>query len=395
MPRILRIINRFNLGGPTYNVAYLTKYLSPEFETILIGGAKDDTEESSEFIVENLGIKPVIIPEMKREVNFIKDYIAYKKIKKIIQDFRPDIVHTHASKAGTLGRLAANSCRVPVVVHTFHGHVFHSYFGKFKTSVYKNIERYLAKKSNCIIAISEKQKNELAEIYQICNIEKIKVIPLGFDIQRFQDNKEEKRKTFRTNYNLDDEEIAIGIIGRLVPVKNHHLFLQALKNVKNVSNKKIRAFIVGDGEERNNIEKKAQELSIDFVDSTKTKQKATLTFTSWIKNVDEVCAGMDIIALTSFNEGTPVSLIEAQAANKPIVSTNVGGIENIVSPDITALLSTQNDIDAFSKNLLLLIQDPILRLKMGNNGWEQVKDKFHVNRLVNDTRNLYHKLLES
>src|SRR3954463_11682555 len=133
MPKVLRIINRFNLGGPTYNVAYLSKYMEPDYETLLVGGAKDDTEESSGFIVEHLGLKPVIVEEMLREIDLRNDYTAYRKIKKIIAEFKPDIVHTHASKAGTLGRLAAHSCNVPVIVHTFHGHVFHSYFGKLRT----------------------------------------------------------------------------------------------------------------------------------------------------------------------------------------------------------------------------------------------------------------------
>ena len=145
--RVLRIINRFNLGGPTYNVAYLSKYLSDDFETLLVGGAKDESEESSDFIVNNLGLKPIIVEEMMREIDFKNDFTAYKKIKKIIQEYKPDIVHTHASKAGTLGRLAAASSGVPIIIHTFHGHVFHSYFGKLKTAFYKNIEHFLAKKS--------------------------------------------------------------------------------------------------------------------------------------------------------------------------------------------------------------------------------------------------------
>ena len=151
--KVLRIINRFNLGGPTFNAAYLTKYLGPEFETLLIGGLKYEEEESSEFILEKLGIKPVVIPEMKRSISFKNDRIAYQKIKKIIKEYQPDIVHTHASKAGTLGRLAAAKCKVPVIIHTFHGHVFHSYFGKTKTLFYKTIERLLAKKSTKIIII--------------------------------------------------------------------------------------------------------------------------------------------------------------------------------------------------------------------------------------------------
>jgi UDP-N-acetylglucosamine:LPS N-acetylglucosamine transferase len=176
--KVLRIINRFNLGGPTYNVAYLSKYLPDDFETLLVGGAKDESEESSDFIVNNLGLKPIIVEEMMREIDFRNDFTAYKKIKKIIQEYKPDIVHTHASKAGTLGRLAASSCGVPIIIHTFHGHVFHSYFGKLKTAFYKNIERYLAKKSTAIIAISEIQKSELVDIHKICDAKKVHIVPL-------------------------------------------------------------------------------------------------------------------------------------------------------------------------------------------------------------------------
>lgn len=392
MTKVLRIINRFNLGGPTYNVAYLSKYMSDDFETLLVGGAKDETEESSDFIVNNLGLKPIIVEEMLREIDFKNDYVAYKKIKKIIQEFKPDIVHTHASKAGTLGRLAASSCGVPIIVHTFHGHVFHSYFGKLKTAFYKTIERYLAKKSTVIIAISEIQKHELVEIHKICSADKVKVVPLGFDLSKFQENIVEKRKSFRAKYNLDEDEIAISIIGRLVPIKNHTLFLEALKIVSQKTSKKIRAFIVGDGEEREHIESKAKELKISFIDGTKSNKKSLLTFTSWIKEIDIALAGTDIVALTSFNEGTPVSLIEAQAANKPIVTTNVGGIENVVIPNQTALLCENNNLDQFSEALLKLIEDTKMRATMSERGWGHVKEKFHYTRLVKDMENLYHSL---
>jgi glycosyltransferase involved in cell wall biosynthesis len=394
MAKVLRIINRFNLGGPTYNVALLTKYISPEYETLLVGGAKDDSEESSDFILENLGLKPVIVEEMRREINLKNDYAAYKKIKKIIREFKPDIVHTHASKAGTLGRLAASACNVPVIVHTFHGHVFHSYFGILKTTLYKNIERFLARKSNAIIAISEKQKEELTKIHRICSADKVHVIPLGFDLSKFRENMNEKRKNFRSRYNLDEDEIAISIIGRLVPVKNHTLFLEALKKVSEKTSKKIRAFIIGDGESRHEIELKAEALQIPFTDGTKSNSKILLTFTSWIKEIDVALAGSDIIALTSFNEGTPVSLIEAQAAGKPIVTTNVGGIENVVKNEETAFLCENNNPEEFVNGLLKLVEDDNIREVMSQNGWKHVKDKFHYTRLVKDMENLYFRMLK-
>lgn len=393
--KVLRIINRFNLGGPTFNAAYLTKYLGDDFETLLVGGDKDDTEESSTFILDQLGLEPIIIPEMRRDIGLKEDKIAYQKLKKIIQEFKPDIVHTHASKAGTLGRMAASKCKVPVVVHTFHGHVFHSYFGKTKTLVFKNIERYLARKSTAIIAISDIQKQELSSEHKICKPSKIRVIPLGFDLSRFQENLEEKRISFRKKYLLADDEIAIGIIGRLVPIKNHRFFIDAVHQLIKKTNKKVRVFIIGDGEEKDNLLNYCSQLNIDFKEFTKEQEKATIIFTSWIKEIDWANAGLDIIALSSLNEGTPVSLIEAQASNKPIVTTNVGGVENVVLTNRTAFIVSPNDLNGFYNALLKLVEDDELRLKMGKEGWNHVREKFHYTRLVNDMQKLYVSLLNN
>ena len=391
MPKVLRIINRFNIGGPTYNAAYLSKYLSKNFETLLVAGEKDETEDSSQFILHELGLKPIIIPEMKREINLKNDRIAYQKIKDIIADFKPDIVHTHASKAGAIGRLAAYKMKVPVILHTFHGHVFHSYFGKVKTTIYKTIERHLARKSTKIIAISPIQKIELSTIHKIAKPNKIEVIPLGFDLNKFKDNQKEKRNSFRQKWLIEDDEIAIGIIGRLVPIKNHHFFLNVVKNIKEATTKKVRFLIIGDGELRDELENYCNQLEIDF-STEKNATNALLTFTSWITDIDVALAGLDIVALTSKNEGTPVNLIEAQAAGKPIVSTNVGGIENIVIPNKTALLSNISDEQSFAENMLSLIEDDYKRMAFSQKGTHVFKS-FHFDRLIGDMEKLYCQLL--
>lgn len=393
MPKVLRIINRFNLGGPTYNAAYLSKYLAPEFETMLIGGSKDDSEESSEHILHNLDITPVIIKEMRRSINPFNDIFAFLKIVRIIKEFKPHIVHTHAAKAGTLGRLAAIYCKVPVIIHTFHGHVFHSYFGTFKTTIFKLIERFLCRFSTCIIAISEKQKDELTRIHKICDPKKVKVIPLGFDLDRYQENIAEKRKSFREQYQIDDDEIAIGIIGRLVPIKNHKLFIDSIAYLKQHSSKKIRAIIIGDGEERKKIETYIHFVGLDQANALINKNKTIVTFASWRKDIDVVCAGLDIVALTSFNEGTPVSLIEAQAGNKPVITTNVGGIKNVIIPDITGILCPRNNDMYFHKKMLELVESELLRENLSQKGWQHVKENFHYSRLVKETAELYKHLL--
>ena len=220
MPKILRIINRFNIGGPTYNATFLTRYLEGDYETLLIGGLPEQDEADSLHIVKAYDLEPLLIEEMQRIPSFRSDRAEYLKIKQIIKEFKPDIVHTHAAKAGALGRRAAYACKVPVIVHTFHGHVFHSYFGKIKTAIFKQIERKLAKKSDGIIAISDLQKEELANVHGICKADKIKVIPLGFDLDKFNEATLNRKET-RIKYNLKEDEIAVAIVGRLAPIKNH------------------------------------------------------------------------------------------------------------------------------------------------------------------------------
>lgn len=377
MPKILRIINRFNLGGITYNVSYLSRYLPAEYETLLIGGPEEEGEESSLYFPESLGLKPMIIQELRRSINPFKDYLAYRKIKKVIKDFKPDIVHTHASKAGAVGRLAAISCKVPVIVHTFHGHVFHGYFSPLKTAVFKSLERYLAKRSNAIIAISEIQKQELCATYKVCEAQKTFVIPLGFDLERFTRNTEEKRNSFRKKYGLTNE-LAIGIIGRLAPIKNHFLFIDAIEHVLKNSNVKIKALVIGDGETRSELENyvASKNLGPHFV------------FTSWIKEVDVALAGLDLVCLTSKNEGTPVSLIEAQAAGKFIVTTNVGGIKDILHPDC-GYLSEREDYETYKTNLLKAVQNFTTLDEKAKVAREKVLEKFSYARLCKDMDGLY------
>ena len=392
MPKVLRIINRLNLGGPTYNAANLTKYLDADFETMLVAGMTDETEESSEFILKKLDLNPVYIQEMYRELNPFRDYKAYFKIRALIKEFKPDIVHTHAAKAGAVGRLAAIHEGVPNIVHTFHGHVFHSYFSPVKTRIFLEIERYLAQHSHAIVTLSEIQREELAVQFRVAPLDKFEIIPLGFDLSRFTEDKAVKRKLFREQYNVADDEIVISIVGRLVPVKNHTMFLKAIKMVADATTKKVRVFIIGDGEERNNIEKLATSLGLSF-NNNNLQQPHLLTFTSWIKEIDVSNAGSDIIALCSFNEGTPVSLIEAQASGKPIVSTRVGGIANIVAEGTTALLCDSDDVATFGTHLLQLVEDESLRQSMTDKGTDYVMENFSHLRLARDMSALYRRLL--
>lgn len=394
MPRVLRILNRLIIGGPALNATYLTKYMAPEFETMLVIGGKDDHEQDATHLTDKLGITPVVVPEMKRAIHPGSDRAAYLKIKSLIQQFRPDIVHTHAAKSGTIGRLAAYSCKVPVILHTFHGHVFHSYFSKWKTKTFIQIERYLAGRSSGIIAISDLQKEELCHTYRICPEEKIRTIPLGLDLNKFSDDQERKRAAFRERYFIAPDEIAIGIIGRIVPVKNHSLFVAAVARLLAQTTEKLRIVVIGDGDMRPQMEAEFNNANIDYTYFPEQPRAATAVCTSWQTEMDEVLAGLDIVALTSHNEGTPVSLIEAQAASRPVVSTNVGGVADVVIEGSTGFITEPGNAAAVSDALLQLVQQPHLREATGRAGLQHVYEKYSYQRLVKDMSAYYNELLQ-
>ncbi|MCR9171696.1 MAG: glycosyltransferase [bacterium] len=383
--RVLRIINRFNIGGPTFNATFLTRFLGEEYETMLVGGLPEEDESDSLHIPKSYGIEPILIKEMVRNPSISSDRLAYKRLKEIIREFQPHIVHTHASKAGALGRKAADACKVPVIVHTFHGHVFHSYFGKMKTRVFKEIERNLAKKSHAIIAISERQREELCDVHKVCKREKTHVIPLGFDLQPFHDKRVNGRDAKRKELNLSEDDIAIAIVGRFAPIKNHDLFFDAMEKVLSKTNKSLRLFVVGDGAEREHIESRAANVN--------EKYPNTVVLTSWITDIASFNAGMDLICLTSHNEGTPVSLIEAQAACIPVISTDVGGVRDIVKDGDTGYVVPVNDVDFFAEKVHELVENEKKRQKMSQNGWTFVKDTFHYNTLAANMDVLYKELL--
>jgi glycosyltransferase involved in cell wall biosynthesis len=316
------------------------------------------------------------------------------KIKSLIRTFKPDIVHTHAAKSGAIGRLAAFSCRVPVVVHTFHGHVFHSYFNKLKTKTFINIERYLAARSSGIIAISQLQKQELADAYRICPPEKIHIIPLGLDLDKFDRQMAQKRAAFRHRYHIAPDEIAIGIIGRIVPVKNHGLFVAASARMLAKTNAKVRLVIVGDGDMRAQMEAKLAAENITYRYAPQDDNfSATAICTSWLTEMDETLAGLDIVALTSHNEGTPLSLIEAQAAGKPVASTHVGGVADVVLQGKTGFITERGNVEAFAGALLQLVQQEQLRTAFGQAGRVHVHAHFSYQRLVGDMAAYYYRLL--
>ena len=280
--KVLRILNRFNIGGPVYNATYLTKYLNSDlYETLLIGGEPERHEQSAGYILDDLHVAFKQLKFMRRAVSPFYDLISLIQIIFIIYKFRPNIIHTHAAKAGLLGRLASLFYYKKVkLVHTYHGNVFEGYFSNFKNRILIFIERFLAKKSTKIIAISKLQSQDLIYKYKICEKEKIEIVPLGFDLYRFTENTNYKREKLRKEFNVKDKTILITIIGRIVPIKNHQLFIDVINYCKNKSTMSIKALIVGDGSETEKL--------IDYVIKSKLSfsykvlnKECDVLFTSW------------------------------------------------------------------------------------------------------------------
>ncbi|MDI6832528.1 MAG: glycosyltransferase [Bacteroidales bacterium] len=390
--RILRILNRFNLGGPTYNASYLTKYLSDDFETLLIGGKNGKYEASSLEIPHSLDIEPLILPELKREISPYYDLLAYKKIKKIIKDFNPQIVHTHASKAGAIGRWAAYHSNVPVIVHTFHGHVFDSYFNNQKTNFYVSLEKELAKKTDLVIALSNNQKKDLCDEYKILPDNKVKVIPLGFELNKFTKDKENKRDKIRLEFNISNDTFVFSLVGRIVPIKNHKLVIDALSVIKNKTNKRIKILFVGDGELRTELMEYANINNLKYSYKTVNGDE-DIIFTGWRNDIDYIMAASDAILLTSNNEGTPVSLIEAQACKLPIISTNVGGVIDIVKDN--AILINKNDANALSNAMLKLVNGQFIDDNILENRQDFIIKNYSIDNLVSNIKDTYIELLEN
>lgn len=394
--KILRIIARLNIGGPSIHTILLTDGLEKaRFDSLLVCGRVNKDEGDMGYLAEEKNVKLALISELKRELNIYCDILAFIRILKIIFSQRPNIIHTHTAKAGCLGRLAGifynffiPQDKKAKIIHTFHGHVLSGYFGPFKTKTFILIERLLALFSAKILTVSESVKNELV-VFRICPESKIEVIPLGFELERFLEIPPRERM-----------QLNIGIVGRLVPIKNHRLFLDAVsKIIKSNPDMQLNFKIVGDGELRQELQLYCRQLNIG----------EKIEFLGWQKDLTTVYSDLDIVALTSVNEGTPVSLIEAMASARAVVATDVGGVRDLLGKEIDygiksfadfkllerGILVKPHDAFSFSSALILLFQNKWLRQKIGLSSRDYVRTKYARERLIKDIEALYNKVLIS
>ncbi|MEK7856485.1 MAG: glycosyltransferase, partial [Acidobacteriota bacterium] len=335
--KILRIIARLNVGGPARHVVWLADGLRDEFEAVLVAGRVPAGEEDMAYVAKAANIQPVFIEEMSRELS-PKDIVALYKLFQLMRREKPDLVCTHTAKAGTVGRAAAflyrwltlsalvGRPRKLSVTHTFHGHVFHSYYSPFKTKVFIGIEKVLARlATDKIIVISEQQLTEIHHEVGVGRRSQFAVVPLGIDLVPFVDD-EAKRRDFRGGLGLDESDLVVGFVGRLTEIKNIPMYLEVAARYQEESGSSapsVHFVVAGDGHLRADLEQLAEKLGIKNISFVGNRQ-----------DVDAVYAGLDIVALTSLNEGTPLSLIEGMASGKPVISTVVGGVTDLIGPKI-------------------------------------------------------------
>lgn len=393
-PRLIIIINRFVIGGPAVDTIPLAWYLKKDFEIIILFGEKERDEIEPLFLLQkNPGLHLKKIKSLRRSFNPFFDIYALFHILITIVKFKAHIVHTHGAKSGFTGRLAAWMSGVPVIIHTYHGHSFHSYFSKRISAFIALTERTVGKITTAAIALSDTQKKDLVNKFKILPASKIAVIELGFD---FNDNKDPAvaRQSFRSKYNLQNNDVAIGIVGRIVPVKNHSFFVEAINRILSGSAADPPAFfIIGDGDLRIQIEKELRLKRVLFSNKA-ISAETRVVFTSWLTDIYEVMNGLDIVVLTSLNEGTPLSIIEAEFFKKPIVCTNVGGVKDSMQDGVTGFLAEKDDVTTFCKKLSLLINNKELRNTMGEAGNRFASVKFSKQKEVTVTKELYFSLLK-
>jgi glycosyltransferase involved in cell wall biosynthesis len=381
--RVLRVIARLNIGGPALHATLLTERLDPaRYESLLVTGT-EAPREGNYLALQGKTLDGVrLLPALGREIHAFRDASALAQLVALMRRVRPHIVDTQTAKAGTLGRLAARLARVPVVVHTYHGHVLSGYFSAARTRVFVGIERALARWTDCLLTVSESVRAELLA-RGVGTPERMRVVPLGLDLDRFL-GCETERGALRAELGVATAVPLVGIVARLVPIKAHEVFLQAAAQLARMI-PAIRFVVVGDGERRPALEALAAELGLG----------GRTHFLGWRRDLERIYADLDLVVLTSRNEGLPVSLIEALAAACPVVATRVGGVPDLIEEGITGILVPSGDASALAAAAAPLLGDPERRRAMGRAGRKRVVPAFGAARLLRDVDHLYTELLQA
>jgi glycosyltransferase involved in cell wall biosynthesis len=384
---ILRIIARLNVGGPAIQAILMTEaFRARGYDAVLVTGQVARGEANMDYLAQAHQVEVVPVPALSRSLSSGKDFLSLFQLVQILRRHRPAVVHTHTAKAGALGRLAAMIVGIPIRVHTFHGHVFDGYFSPRVTRAFLMIERFLARHTDCIIAISESQRKELTETYRIAPAHKVVIVPLGLDLAPFLEVNGHDGK-LRAGLECQRSQPLVGWVGRFTAIKAPELFLHCVPLVKEAC-PAARFVMVGGGELWAECQ---QRIARDGLQNS-------VALLGWRRSLAELYADLDLVVCTSINEGTPVALLEAMASGKAIVSTDVGGVRDLM----TGSSRPMEGMEVF-ENGILVKRDPILlagairyllsdpeRLRaMGKAGREFVRNRFSKTRLADDLEHLY------
>jgi glycosyltransferase involved in cell wall biosynthesis len=388
-PKVMRAIARLNVGGPARHAVILEQGLRARgFDTLLVHGTPTSDEGSLEDLIDERTVRAIRLPGLGRRVKPWSDLVALWRLLRLMFREQPDILHTHTAKAGTLGRLAGiaynltrRRTRRCLLVHTFHGHVLSGYFSALGTQATRQAERLLARWSDRIITLSNRQRDEIGGTFRIASPDKISVIPLGLELDDLLAVRSPDR-SLRDTLGWSANEFVVGYVGRLVAIKDVPTLLAGFAGLLERC-PRARLIIVGDGVLRQSLESTARDLRIE----------SSVRFAGWRRDLQSVYGAMDVVALTSRNEGTPVAVIEAMAAGLPVVATAVGGVPDVVRDNQTGLLIPPGEPMSLADTLYRVASDDELRRRLGANGREDVARRFRSERLVADIAGVYCELL--
>ncbi|MGI8558916.1 MAG: glycosyltransferase [Solirubrobacteraceae bacterium] len=381
--RVLRIIARLNIGGPAHQVTILSGRLDPmRYETLLVAGHLGPGEGSFESMVERNGARLHRLPTLGPDLHPIKDARALWALVRLMRRFRPDIVHTHTAKAGALGRVAARLAlgRRPILVHSYHGHVLRGYFGPAKTSFYRVIEQVLSRTTDCLIGGSANTVEELVAM-RVAPLERFRVLRTGIDLEPFLQIEDHHGAALRAEWGIAEGEFLALFTGRLVPIKRVDVLLKGVAQA-HAGGTSLRVLIVGDGELRQQLEEQVQALGLADI----------VTFLGFRHDLPAILAASDVLLLSSDNEAVPLSVVEAAAAGKPAVATDVGGVSELVSPT-TGYLVPPGDPEAMARCIAQAATEPSRRRALGEAARAQVLTEYSSERLVRDIDLLYKDLV--
>lgn len=378
--RVLRLFSRLNIGGPSIHVILLTAGLAAKgYTTRLVVGTEASHEGNLLDLAAEKGVACEALASLGREIRPLQDLRAFVQLYRLMRSYRPHVVHTHAAKAGLLGRLAARLAGVPVVVHTYHGHVLRGYFGPAKTEAFRQLERLLGRVSDALIAVSPGVKQDLVEL-RVADEGRLRVVALGLELEGLAGPL--PRGGLRSGWGIPAEAPLVGMVGRLVAIKDVPTFLHAASKVRQ-TRPAARFALVGDGEERVLLEDLCARLGMAEV----------VTFHGWRRDMQSVYGDLDVVVNSSRNEGTPVALIEALAAGRPVVATRVGGTPDLLRGGEFGRLVSAGDAQGLAEAILDTLEDREGAELRARAGQAHVLREHSAARLIADIDALYRELL--